>query len=250
MWLGPFPDRIRGQDGFAFRVEYRIEARELGDDPPRTQEVRCASAVRSIVESVLAHCEVLRPEAAEQDVNLALQWQLPIKGSGFVVTRAAVNVLVDHDTVEAAEQLDAGRLAKKAEDIERRRLRARMAFLEEEVCRDQASLKLFLLADRIGQEKSAPRVSAAELEELATAVGQRSAKNRWVETAKILHKHIDSLPADAVLALVSTLRDSIRDHDNPVLLDRFDAVHAIEESGSAANDTRKSPDTARAQTRG
>jgi len=185
----------------------------------------CATVVRAIVEPALARCDVLRPAAAEQDVNLELELRLPREGPGVMVTRAFITVCVDDDTTASAERLARARQNAKADAVERDRLRARMAFFEEEVLRDQASVRLFLLAEGIGQGKAGTSPSASDIQDAADEVRQWSRKNKWVDTAKILHEHFDSLPDDSLLALLATLRDSIKDHDNQRLLDRFNDIH-------------------------
>lgn len=224
VWLDPFSDRVHGRDGFAFDVEYHVAVRRT--DAGSSCEHRSACAVvRSIVEPALAGCDVLRPRAAEQDINGHLSRLLPRGDAGVVVTGARVAVRADRETAELARRLATERQRMKVQAIEQDRLRARMTFLEREVVRDAATVRLYLLAEQIEQGREVLGAGLEDLESVAEKVRQWSSANKWVVTAEILHDHFDSLPPRAVQALISTLRDSIRDHENSDLLKRFDEVH-------------------------
>ncbi|WP_370384225.1 hypothetical protein [Catenulispora sp. GAS73] len=224
MWLDSFSDRAAGQDGFSFDVEYHVAVQGADAGSLDKQRNACAT-VRAIAEPALARCDVLRPWAAEQDVNLHLSSSLSRRGVGAVVAGARIVVRVDGETADVAGRLANARQVAKVDAVERERLRARMAFLEREVIRDKAALRLYLLAEEIEQGRQIPDRHIEELESLADEVRQWSPANAWVATAKILHDYFDRLHPRHVETLVSTLRDSIRDHDNLDLLDRFDTVH-------------------------
>jgi len=163
--------------------------------------------------------------AAEHDVGVDLERSLPKSEARVVVTAARIVVHVDAEITAAATRLANARQEAKADAAEQDRLRARMSFLERHVLRDPASIRLYLLAAKIEQGKEIPGVGIKELESLALEVGRWSSANAWVATAKILHDHFERLPPRDVQALVRTLRDSIRDHENLDLLNRFDDVH-------------------------
>lgn len=223
--LEPFSDRVPGMDGFSFDIEYHIEASGSGTSSPRDLRSACVAAMRAIVEPALARCDVLRPSVAEHDVNRDLSTLLPSRSQGLVIERSWTAVRVDARTREAAERLAEARQDAKADGVRRDGIRARMLFLQQEVLRDRAGLRLYLLAEGMGGAKSAPIFSVTELETLAEEVRQWSPTNRWVVTAQILHDYLDRLPPDAVLKFVSALRDGIRDSQHLDLLKRFDAVH-------------------------
>lgn len=224
VWLDSFSDRVSGQDGFSFDGEYHVAVRGADAGSPCRQRTACA-IVRAIAEPTLARCDVLRPWAAEQDVSVHLSRSLPRRGAGVVVTAARILVKVDSETTAAATRLANARQQAKADAAERDRLRAAMSFLEKEVVRDPASVRLYLLAKKIDRGADIPGGDIKELESLAKEVRQWRSTNTWVATANILHDHFDRLPHREIQVLISTLRDSIRDHENLDLLTRFDAVH-------------------------
>jgi len=224
VWLGPFSDRIPDRDGFSFGVEYHVAVPGTDAGSPYENQIACA-IVRTIVEPALARCDVLRPWAAEHDVGVDLSRSLPKRGAEAVVAAARVAVHVDAEITAAATRLANARQQAKADAADRDRLRARMSFIEKDVLRDPASIRLYLLAEKFERGKEIPGVDIKELDSLAEEVRRWSSANTWVATAKILHDHFERLPHRDVQALISTLRDSIRDHENLDLLSRFDTVN-------------------------
>lgn len=222
-WFDAFTDRAPGKDGFDFDIEYHIEA--YGTRLPLSEKQSvCATAVRAIVEPELARRDVLRPTAAEQDVNLTLSRLLPKHESRAVITQAWISVRVDSETLESARRLNRVRQDAKAEAIRQETLRGEMRFLEHEVLNNPGSFHIYLLAEGVRQGKPEIAKTATELELIAQKVQQWSPSTQWVATAKVLHQLFDSLPQRDIAALISALRESIQDHGSPRLLQEFDAA--------------------------
>jgi hypothetical protein len=231
-WLEPFSDRVPGLNGFSFEVDYHIEIFTADVGALSMQYDPCVAAVRAMVEPVLACCDVLRPAVAQQNVNLRLFRPSSNREPGAVVRQSQVFIRVDRDTVESARRHAKALMDAKAQEAARDAIRAQMRFLETEVLCSPAALQVYLLATEITQNKQVTARSLDELESLAESVYKWLPDNQWVETAKIMHAHLGSLPSHEVAALLSTLRDSIHDHENPALLARFDKVHNGQQVGT------------------
>ena len=236
-WLEPFNDRVPGLYGFAFEVDYHIEILATAGATSVEYDL-CIAAVRAMVEAVLADCDVLRPAVAQQDINLHVLRLMLRRELGVVIRQCQAVVRVDRDTSESARRHAKALMDAKAQEAGRDAVRAQMRFLEDEVLCNPAALRVYLLATEIIQNKPVTAKGLGELEALAEAVRKWSPNDKWVETAKILHAHFGSLPSREVSALLSTLRESIRDHENPVLLKRLNEVHAGQQFDNASSKGR------------
>jgi hypothetical protein len=236
-WLEPFSDRVPGADGFGFDVEYHIEILAADADALSTQYDPCIAAVRTLVEPALAQCDVLRSAVAQQSVNLQISRSMSKRELGAVIRQCQVSVRVGRETAESARRHAKALMDAKAHEVGRDAVRAQMRFLETEVLRNPATLRVYILATEIMQDKSVSAKGVDELESLARLVYEWSPEATWVETAKILNAHLGSLPCHEVSALLSTLRKSIQEHDNPALVDRFDRIHHGQQADSLVKGT-------------
>jgi hypothetical protein len=141
------------------------------------------------------------------------------------IQKCQISLRVDDETVESAKRLAKALQDAKADAARREALCAQMQFFQTEVLRNPATLELYIHAAEIDRSNPITPKRIADLRELAHTVKQWKPENPWALTAQILHDHVKSLHHPDVLALISALRESISDHENPSLLKRFNEAH-------------------------
>ncbi|MDI3405401.1 hypothetical protein [Streptomyces cavernicola] len=179
--------------------------------------------VRSAVEEAAGHCDILRPDAAEQDITAALQARIPLSGDGVVVTAVRARITVDSETREAA--LRAERLCQEnrqreerlrheyeLDELARRQARARAAFLREEILANPATARLYTLLE--GGTENWARLGDipenTELSGLVREIQEWQPEQRWVTVAQLLHKFVNGLTLEGRKELLTILADIVR----------------------------------------
>lgn len=182
-----------------------------------------ARLIREVVEEAAAECNVLRPDAAEQDVASTVHARLPLGGEGIVVTDARVQISVDDATRNAAltaEQLQqdferrAGQLRHEYEldELARRQVRAREAFLRDEILANPASARLYTLLE--GAAEHWPRLGGpqpgTDFSDLVREIRQWQPGQQWVTVAQLLHEFLTGLSAEGRKELLTLLTDAVK----------------------------------------
>lgn len=193
------------QEGLAFSVGFRIQWRPARKAPDSDLlEARAGRLVRMPAEALARSGSVLRPQALEQDVNDQLLGLLPLRGEDVLVFGARVAVSVDSATLRIGEQLAQAQLQADLDNLSRRQIAARMAFMRSQVLQDPASARIYLLVESSVRHGVLP--PGADIDEIVRQVHQWHPQSRWVVTAQLLHAFVGGLtPADTD-DLVNTLQ--------------------------------------------
>ncbi|WP_423833660.1 hypothetical protein [Streptomyces manipurensis] len=192
-------------------------------------------------------CEVLRRDAAEQDINAALRAQLPLIGYGVEVLDSQVRLTIDDSTQRAAllaERMRQGyaleetrrrqeqereeaqqreeharvegqlRLEYELDALARRQARARADFLRTEILADPASARLYTLLERYSEHW--PRLggppAGTSLPDLVREVQQWEPQARWVVVAQLLHDFVAGLTEEGRKELLTILAKAVKVH--------------------------------------
>ncbi|BCK69647.1 hypothetical protein Srufu_036000 [Streptomyces libani subsp. rufus] len=208
-WSCVFADRPDSRDaGLPFKVEIRVKWRiappgtAISDAPQIAGHV-----VRKIVEKTLSGVSVLRPQAAAQDLVVALRDELPLCRDGVEVVAATASLQVEEGVSAAARRRERSRHELELDELERRQARARMEFLRDELLANPSSARLYTLL------QPSPRLGgpppSSDPEELVQKIHQWHPESRWILIAKILHTFVDRLTEDNARDLLKILRSAI-----------------------------------------
>jgi len=144
-WTCSFSDRPPSTDPtLCFTAQIQTTWRRRDSPSYPVSRHTAARLIRAVVAGAAAQCDVLRPDAAEQDITATIHAHLPLGGDGIVITGAQVQISVDGATRSAAltnEQLrqdferraDQLRHEYELDELARRQVRAREAFLRNEI---------------------------------------------------------------------------------------------------------------------
>ncbi|MBP8533119.1 hypothetical protein [Streptomyces sp. MK37H] len=224
MWTSVFSDRPKSVEStlcFSARIEVTWQRHGSSASPMSSQAA--ARLIRPLIDDAAATCDVLRPDAAEQDIAAAIQENLPIDGEGVLVTDAQVRISVDAATHEAALQTEKLRRDYRRQEellrheyeldeLARRQARAREAFLREEILANPATARLYTLLE--GAVEHWPRLSGpprgTDLSSLVHEVQQWQSGQQWVTVAQLLHEFVNSLTTEGRKELLTILADAVR----------------------------------------
>lgn len=206
-----------------------------------------ARLVRDVVDKAAESREVLRCDAAEQDINAALRARLPLIGYGVEVLDSQVRLTIDDSTQKAAllaERMRQGyaleetrrrqeqereeaqqreehareeghlRLEYELDALARRQARARADFLRTEILADPASARLYTLLERYSEHW--PRLggppAGTSLPDLVREVQQWEPQARWVVVAQLLHDFVAGLTEEGRKELLTILAKAVKVH--------------------------------------
>lgn len=223
-WTFTFPDRPKSADP-TLRFIAQIQVTWHRDDSPAAPVSRHTAArlIRKVVDTAAAECDVLRPDAAEQDIAAAVHVCLPLTGDGVVVTDARIRISVDDATRNAAltaEQLQqdfqrrAIQLQREYEldELARRQVRAREAFLRREILANPASARLYTLLESSADHW--PRLAGiqpgTDLGDLVREIQQWQPGRQWVTVAQLLHEFFANLSTEGRRELLTLLIDAVQ----------------------------------------
>ncbi|WP_053637396.1 hypothetical protein [Streptomyces sp. XY152] len=175
------------------------------------------------IEKTAERCDVLRPVAAEQDISVAVQDQLPLVADGVMVTDVQVRVTVEDAIREAAlsverlrqqyqRQKERIRRDHELDELARRQVRARETFLREEILANPAAARLYGLLEGASQHWSrlgGPPMGT-DINDLVREVQQWQPGQQWVTAAQLLHGFIASLTEEGRKELLTLLADAVR----------------------------------------
>jgi hypothetical protein len=179
--------------------------------------------VRAEIEKAARSCDVLRPEAAEQDITIAVREQLPLSADGVVVTDVQVRISLDGATQEAA--LRAERLRQEyrrqeerirrdyeLDELARRQARARETFLREEILATPATARLYGLLEAASKQWSrlGGPPPGTDLGDLVREIRRWQPGQQWVTAAQLLHDFVDGLTEEGRKELLTILADAVR----------------------------------------
>jgi hypothetical protein len=205
-----------------FIAEIRVTWRRADATVPASRHTAPRLARREI-EEVAERCDVLRPGAAEQDITVAIQEKLPLVADGVVVTNVQVRVSVDDTTRRAAShserlrqeyqrQEERIRRDHELDELARRQVRAREAFLREEILANPAAARLYGLLE--GASKHWSRLggppTGTDLDDLVREVQQWQPGQQWMTAAQLLHDFVAGLTEEGRKELLTLLADAVR----------------------------------------
>ncbi|SFM55492.1 hypothetical protein SAMN04487980_1002361 [Streptomyces sp. cf124] len=223
-WTSTFPDRPRSADP-TLRFTAQIQVTWHRDDSLGSPVSRHAAArlIRDVVDAAAAECDVLRPDAAEQDIAATVHACLPLTGEGVVVTDARIRISVDDPTRNAA--LTAERLQQdfqrraiqlqheyELDELARRQVQAREAFLRNEILANPASARLYALLESSADHwpRLAGTQPGTDLRDLVREIQQWQPGRRWVTVAQLLHEFLENLSAEGRRELLTLLIDAVQ----------------------------------------
>ena len=222
-WTSVFTDCLRSMDPvLRFTTEIRVIWRRASVTVPANRHT-APRLVRREIEKAAERCDVLRPGAAEQDITAAIQAQLPLAAEGVVVTEVQVHITVEDAVREAAlrtehlrqecqRQEERIRRDHELDDLARRQVRAREAFLREEILANPAAVRLYGLLE--GASKHWTRLggppAGTDLEDRVREVQQWQPGEQWVTVAQLLHRFVAGLTEEGRKELLTILADAVR----------------------------------------
>lgn len=222
-WTSVFTDRVKSTDALLFfTTEVRVTWHRADATTSANRHTAPRLARRSI-ESAAERCDVLRPEAAEQDITSAVRAKLPLVADGVVVTDVHVRINVDDTTRRAAlhservqqeyrRQKERIQHDHELDELARRQVRAREAFLREEILANPAAARLYGLLE--GASKHWSRLggppTGTDLDDLVREVQQWQPGQQWVAVAQLLHNFAAGLTEEGRRELLTLLVDAVR----------------------------------------
>lgn len=234
-WMSVFTDRPKSADPLlSFTSEVRVTWQRHTNATSPASPHTAPRLARAEIDKAAAHCDVLRPDAAEQDITAAVQEQLPLSNDGVVVTNVQIHITVDDATREAAlraerlrqeQQLRNERLRQEyqrqeerirrdheLDELARRQVQAREAFLREEILANPAAARLYRLLE--SASKHWPRLGGppadTDLGDLVREVRQWQPGQQWVTVAQLLHDFVGGLTEEGRKELLIILADAVR----------------------------------------
>ncbi|GAA2133281.1 hypothetical protein GCM10009760_09280 [Kitasatospora kazusensis] len=220
-WVREFRDALDSEEpAFAFTATFRIEWRRVEDKPGRTTSYEDAGrAVRRVAESVASQRSVLRCDATEQDINHELRRRLPWPTEGIEIRSAHVSLHVDEHTRSSAER--AAQLGREAtlEVLARHQTAARIRFMEEEILRNPATARLYLMLEQTSRHGELP--PGVDADQIVREVQQWRPDATWVVVAQLLHTFVSNLTSQDHQDLLRTLRALFLEYDGKELAERL-----------------------------
>ncbi|MGX1471209.1 UNVERIFIED_CONTAM: hypothetical protein RKD50_000017 [Streptomyces canus] len=223
-WTTVFHDRPKSADpSLCFSAQIHVTWRRHHAATFPVSQHAAAHLLRAMVDEAAAECDVLRPDAAEQDITATVHARLPLAQDGIVITDARIGISVDNATRNAAltaEQLhqDFQRRALQLrheyelDELARRQARARAIFLRDEILANPASARLYTLLESSTAQWS--RLSGpepgADLGDLVREIQQWQPGQQWVAVAQLLHEFLTSMSAEGRKELLTLLIDAVK----------------------------------------
>lgn len=222
-WVCTFSDRPRSADPtLHFCAHVRATWRRRDDTHIPGSPYAVGQLVRAVIDEAAAACDVLRPDAAEQDIGTALAEALPLGGVGVIVVGATVSIEVDESTRKAAfaaEQLQQNhrrqeellRRELELDELARRQAKAREDFLQDHILASPAAARLYTALE--GSAENWPRLggppAGTDLEDLVRTVRQWQPGQRWVVVAQVIHDFVSKLTPEGCKELLVLLAGTV-----------------------------------------
>ncbi|MEU3072703.1 hypothetical protein [Streptomyces laurentii] len=226
-----FEDRVTSsQPNLEFTVAFRVEWRVPRATPSSRIPVgQAGRTVRGLVEQVAERHSVLRPAAAEQEINHLLKHDLPLRTPELEVSWAYVDVTVDEDTRLYAEQVAQAGRELELDALARRQTQARMQFMREEVLHSPASARIFLMLENSSRLGMLP--PGTDVDGVIREIQQWAPQSRWVVIAQLLHAFVNRLSDADADDLLGTLRSLFTDYGAPDLAEQVPTPTASPNQG-------------------
>lgn len=222
-WTSVFTDRLKSVDPLLFfTTEIRVTWRR-GDATAPANRHTASCLARREVEKAAERCDVLRPKAAEQDITVAIQEQLPLIADGVIVTDAQVRISVDDTTRRAAlhserlrqeylRQEERIRRDHELDELARRQVRAREVFLREKILANPAAARLYGLLEGASEHWSrlGGPPAGTDLGSLVREIQRWQPGQQWVTVAQLLHDFVANLTEEGRKELLTLLADAVR----------------------------------------
>ncbi|MFF4751529.1 hypothetical protein ACWD5R_05200 [Streptomyces sp. NPDC002514] len=223
-WIATFSDRPRSADPtLCFCADVRATWRRRDDTDIPTDPYAAGRLIRAVIDEAAADCDVLRPDAAEQDIGTALAKALPIGGAGVIVVDATVSIDVDESTRRAAlaaehlqqnhrRQEELLRRELELDELARRQAKAREEFLQDHILANPATARLYSALE--GSARNWPRLggppAGTDLEDLVRTVRQWQPGQQWVVVAQVIHDFVGKLTPEGCKELLVLLAGTVR----------------------------------------
>ncbi|GLF96980.1 hypothetical protein [Streptomyces yaizuensis] len=216
-----FHDVVAGAEpGMGFTAHFRVEWRRPSTvTATRASAVEACGLVRALVEGVAAGCSVLRPAATEQDINGVLARKMPLRTDTAEVTWAQVSLTVDEQTRHAAHRLAQIRHEIELDALARKQTLARINFLYDEVLRDPAAARIYLMLEHSARIGDLP--TDLDLDRVVREIQQWHPSSKWVVTAQLLHTFVEGLTTGDADDLLHTLHSLFTDYGEKELAARL-----------------------------
>ncbi|MER7728899.1 hypothetical protein [Streptomyces sp. NPDC096323] len=229
-----FEDQVTSsQPGLDFTVAFRTEWQAPRSTPAsRLPSGEASRTVRQLTERAAARHTVLRPAAAEQEINRLLAHSLPLRTDELEVSWACVNVSVAVEVRTYAEQITQARRELELDALARRQVQARMQFMHEEILHSPASARIYLMLENSARLGVLP--PGLDVDGVVQEIQRWSPQSRWVVIAQLVHTFVDRLSEADADALLVTLRSLFHDFGEPDLAAQVPvpATPSSENSGS------------------
>ncbi|MFD9374594.1 hypothetical protein ACFWBH_03475 [Streptomyces sp. NPDC059999] len=220
-FIQEFHDVVAGaESGMGFTAHFRVEWRRPSAAPVvRASAAEVCGQVRALAEGVAAGHSVLRPAATEQDINGALARKMPLRTETAEVTWAQVSLTVDEQTRQAAHRLAHIHHEIELDALARKQTLARINFLYDEVLRDPAAARIYLMLEHSARIGDLP--ADLDLDRVVREIQQWHPTSKWVVTAQLLHTFTENLTTGDADDLLHTLHSLFTDYGEKELAARL-----------------------------
>lgn len=220
---GVVEDRLPCADGFSYdaevRYRWRFPSRPSGEQAGMESDVR--SFVLARVGDLARAGSVLRSGMVESTVNAVLRNVLPARVGTATVMAAHVHLTTDAQSQALAQELDLAILNAWRESVERKRAKHRVEFFRDEILKDPASARLYLL---LASPMTAGVLSRQEeVERLVEAVVAWHPDRRSIQLNGLLQELFANQSAVVVEEFLEDFRVILRRHRQD-LVEQFDAI--------------------------
>lgn len=212
-WVQEFHDVLAGAEpGMEFTALFRVEwCRPSTAPATRAGAAEACLEIRKLAEELATQRSVLRLHTTEQDINHALARKMPLHTDTADVTWAQVSLTVDEQTQQAAHRLAQLRHEIELDALARKQTRARIQFLYDEVLRDPAAARIYLMLENSARIGDLP--PDLDVDRVVREIQQWHPTSKWVVTAQLLHTFVEKLSANGDADdLLRDLRFVFSDH--------------------------------------
>lgn len=192
-----FYDQLDSKDsGWTFAAHIRLSWSH-GEpwSAPGVSHLLAAQRVREIAEREATKVSVLRPDAAQQDVNCALAATFPAMAGSISINYARASLSVDDQTLQSVQRWKQEQEEFELQRLRQERLSAQMRFMRDEVLRDPAAARVYWLVENISSSDVLSQ--QGQLDDLVRQVNLWQPENRWTVVAQLLHEFIGQLSSSS-----------------------------------------------------
>ncbi|MFC0101122.1 hypothetical protein ACFFKH_26860 [Micromonospora marina] len=203
-----FTDQVESiRKTFPFSIHVTLSYRSAADVSRQQAVAMAACNARQIVEPVAERFNVLRPSAAEQEINYVLSRDFPRTTEQVIFCSAHVSVSVADAVSRAAELYEESVREISRERLDRDRVRAKLTFLRDDVFCDPATARLYWII------KHGNLPAPDDFSEIIRSVSQWAPGSEWVVIAQCIQKFLDQFPRQNARDLVRMLQRLFHEND-------------------------------------